>query len=426
MRARRTGRILPALLLAAFGSGVVWAGDTPPTAAELGLMVGAPPPLERRVNVTNFTAPPFNRWAYQHINELLPTRAVARGASPSVLAQRPVDLDSVEVQFDAQRRETVAHFLQRSYTDGFIVLHDGAVVYERYFNGQTPDVRHLMFSVTKSLTGALVLMLIEQGRIDPKQVIAAYLPELKDSAFAAATVQQLLDMTNSIAFDEIYTDPNSDIARFGAAFRGGSIYTYLPTLTKPNPHFAHGEVFHYVTADPEVLGWVVRRVTGKNLAEVLSEMIWSKLGADADAYYWLDGEGTEMAGGGLNMTLRDAARFGQMIAADGTYNDRQIVSRAIAQRIKQPGNPAVFGAYYPDQPWYGNVAHAYHDQWWTFANSRKAVSAIGVFGQFIYVDPVANVVIVKQTSHPDAESIANEVDGPMVFDAIANHLHGRP
>ncbi len=403
------------------------ADTPPPTAADLGLMVGAPPPVDKRVTRENFMGSPQNRWAFQHTREVFPTRVVPRAVVSAPLPTRQVDLDTLEVQLgvqpDASRKSTLAAWLPRAYTDGFIVLHDGAVVYERYFNGQTPATRHLMFSVTKSFTGTLALMLIEEGKLDPRRTVASYLPELKGTAFAGAKVQQVLNMTNSIDFDETYDDPNSDIARFAAAFTScdGSLYAYLRTLTKPNAHFANGEAFHYVTPDPEVIGWIIRRLTGSNLAQELDARIWSKLGTDQDAYYWLDSEGTEMAGGGLHIALRDGARFGQMILDDGEFNGRRIVSTAIAKRIKQPGNPDVFGRYYKD-PWYHTIGFAYHDQWWTFNNAHQAVSAIGIHGQYIYIDPVARVVIVKQTSDPNAESRATDVETPAVMNAIAEHL----
>ena len=126
-----------------------------------------------------------------------------------------------------------------------------------------------------------------------------------------------------------------------------------------------------------------------------------------------------------NITAADAARFGQMILHKGQYNGRQILPEAVARRILQAGNPEPFNRYYNDI-WYEQIGYAYHDQWWTFNNPHKAVSAIGVHGQFIYIDPVAEMVIVKQSSHPEAESMANEVDGPLIWQAIAEHLMGQP
>jgi hypothetical protein len=400
------------------------ADAAPPTAADLGLMVGSPPAPDKRVTRENFIAGPAARWSYQHMREIFPTRAVPRSATAAPLPVRQIDLDGLTVQLDAKRTSTVAQWLTDAYTDGFIVLHDGAVVYERYLNGQTPSSPHLMFSVTKSFTGTLALMLMEEGKLDATKTVAGYVPELAGTAFADATVQQVLNMTNSIEFDETYDDPKSDITRFAAAFSScdGSVYSYLQTLKKPNAQFAHGKAFHYVTPDPEVLGWIIRRVTGKNLAQVLEEKIWSKLGTDQDGYYWVDSQGTEMAGGGYNITLRDGARFGQMILDDGKFNGQQILSAAIAKRIKQPGDHEVFGRFYKNDPWYQSVGFAYHDQWWTFNNSHKAVSALGIHGQYIYIDPVARMVIVKQTSDPDADSLRNDVDGPIVMHAIAEHL----
>ena len=253
---------------AALLSATVPAAAPPPTAAELGLMAGAPPPPDKRVTRDNFRGVPQNRWSYQHMREVLPTRAVPRSSVSAPLSTRPLDLDGLEVHLDATRKETVAAWLTRAYADGFIVLHDGAAVYERYFNGQTAAVPHQMFSVTKSFTGTLALMLIEQGLIDPKRTVATYVPELKATAYGDATVQQVLDMTNSIEYDETYTNPNSDIARFRKIFSScdGSLYSYLQTLKTPNARFKHGEAFHYVTPDPEVIGWIIRRVTGSNLA----------------------------------------------------------------------------------------------------------------------------------------------------------------
>jgi CubicO group peptidase (beta-lactamase class C family) len=411
---------LATMVLSMFAS----ADAPPPTAAELGLMVGSPPPADKRVTRENFIAGPAARWSYQHMREIFPTRVVPRSAGAAPLSVRQIDLDNLPVQLDAKRSATVAQWLTDAYTDGFIVLHDGAVVYERYLNGQTPSSPHLMFSVTKSFTGTLALMLMEEGKLDGSRTIASYVPELAGTAFADATVQHLLNMTNSIEFDETYDDPKSDISRFAAAFSScdGSAYSYLQTLKKPNARFTHGQAFHYVTPDPEVLGWVIRRVTGKTLAQVLEEKIWSKLGTDQDGYYWVDSEGTEMAGGGFNIALRDGARFGQMILDDGKFNGQQIVSAAIAKRIKQPGDHDVFARFYKDDPWYQSVGFAYHDQWWTFNNSHKAVSALGIHGQYIYIDPVARMVIVKQTSDPDADSLRNDVDGPIVMHTIALHL----
>jgi len=408
--------------------------STSVTAAEIdveALMQGFPPPQELRVNKQNFMLPPYNRWALQHIRELQPTREVYRGDKPvSQLDEALVDLADRSYTVNGDREITLDEWLQEAATDAFLVMHKGKIVYERYLNGQEEHTQHQMFSATKSFVGTLVLMLIEEGKIDASRTMRSYVPEMKGSAFADATVQQVLDMTTSIEFSEAYTDPEADIWAYGSAFgltevedassRFDSVYDYLPTL-KVAKAWKHGDAFHYVTPNTDALGWLLSRVSGQSLSELIAVRFLQPLGAQRDAYMWLDKSGTEMAGGGLNITARDAARFGQMILQEGQYNGQQIISRAVAKRILTPGNPDTFTKLY-DDPWYQYVGHSYHDQWWSFRNDHNAVSAIGVHGQFIYLDPVAQMVIVKHSSHPEAEGESNEVHGPLIWQAIAERL----
>jgi len=363
--------------------------------------------------------PPYNRWSLRHLREVVPTRNVPVGETVAVLGSRPTDLSGLEVPFPDGRTVALGEWLESAYTDGFIVLHKGEVIYEQYFNDQTPATQHLMFSVTKSFTGTMLLMLMEQGRVKGEALVAEYIPELENTAFGDATVQHMLDMTNSIHYIEDYYNPDAHITGFlNSMMPGGEgLYSNLQTLTEQHNEFAHGDAFHYVTPDPEVLGWIIRRTTGDNLANALSEMIWAPLGAEHEGYYWLDFHGVEMAGGGLAITLRDAARFGQMILQDGAYNGRQVISREIAQRIKTKRNADRFNRYYND-PWFELVADSYHDQWWGYAGV-DAVAALGIHGQFIYINSDADVVIAKHSSDPDAESERVDSETAFVMHAIA-------
>jgi CubicO group peptidase (beta-lactamase class C family) len=410
-----------------------------PGTAELGLMQGFPPPPDKRVLPDNFIWPPQNRWSFQHLREVQPTREIWRGDGPvSVLPTHTQELGGVSGTVREGRVMSIDQLLDESHTDAFVVVHRGNIVFERYMNGMAPHVQHQMFSATKSLVGTIMLTLIEEGRVDPARPVAEYVPELEGSAFGDATVQQVLDMTTGISFSEIYTDPDSDIWRYGHVFRlfgeppaaytgPRTIYDYLPTLKKEG---IHGAAFHYVTPNTEALAWIIRRVTNKSVDANIQDRIWQPMGAERDGYIWLDREGSEMAGGGLNITARDAARFGWMILNGGRVGERQVVSEAIAKRILTPGDPAAFTAYYgqfrgqfPGAEWYGTVTHSYHDQWWSFTNG--AVSAIGVNGQFIYLDPKAQMVVVKLSSSPDTAGGANwsnDWDGPLLYQALAEHL----
>ena len=430
----RRGCVIVAASVSVLATAAPAPGEAPVTAAGLGLMQGFPPPVEKRVTRDNISEYPYSRWAFQHIRELQPTRGIYRGDGPvSSLVTSPVDLDALSFSLPEDRTVNLATWLDESVTDTFLVLHRGELVYERYFNGMARPSQHQMFSATKSFVGMLTLCLIEEGAIDPALTMQHYLPELKGSAFADATVQQVLDMTTSLEFSEDYTDPGADVWKYGyifgistppAGYQGAdSIYEYLPSLRKAQR--PHGEAFLYVTPNTDALGWLTSRVSGKSVSRQLEERIWQRLGTERDGYMWLNDKGEEMNGGGLNITASDAARFGQMILQKGKYNGQQILSQAIAERILQAGNREPFNRYYQD-PWYEHIGYAYHDQWWTFNTPHKPVSAIGVFGQFIYIDPVAEMVIVKQSSHPEAESEANEVNGPLIWHAIAEHLMQRP
>lgn len=392
-------------------------------------------PAEQPVTLANFMQPPFSSWAFHHMRELVPTAEVYAGSGePVPLAERPVDLDGLTFELVGGGSTDLANWLEASATDSFLVLHEGDIVYETYRNGMQPHSQHQMFSVTKSFVGTLVLMLIEEGRIDADKPVAGYLPELAASAFGDATVQQVLDMSTSIHFREEYTDPEAEIWQYGQLFRIGgdppggyrgleSIHDYLPTLRR-REGAAHGEAFHYVTPNTDVLAWLLLRVSGQSLQTMLSERIWQPLGVERDGYFWLDRAGNAMAGGGLNVSARDAARFGQMLLQGGRYNGRQIVPETVAQRILRPRNRETFNVLYQD-PWFEHVAWGYHDQWWSFNNDHRAVSAIGVHGQFIYIDKVAGMIIVKQSSHAEAEGEANEVHGPQIWHQIARYLLSR-
>ena len=396
----------------------------PLTANEMQLMVGSPPPDDKGVTIDNFLLAPYNRWSLQHLREIVPTRSVPKSDSVAILNERLIDLSGLEVSFPDGRTVAVGPWLESSYTDGFIVLHKGDVVYEQYFNDQMPATQHLMSSVTKSFTGTMALMLIEQGVIDETKTVRDYVPELVETAFGDATIRQILDMTNSIEYIEDYYNPDAHITGFKNCLMpdGEGLYSNLQTLTEKDSRFSHGDAFHYVTPDPEVLAWIIRRATGTSLANLLHKLIWGPIGTEHEGYYWLDFHGVEMAGGGLTMSLEDAARFGQMILQDGYYNNRQVVSADIARRIKSKRNAEIFVRYYGDDSSALEVYDSYHDQWWGYAGVN-AVAAIGIHGQFIYINSDADVVIAKHSSDPEAEG-ARETETAFIMHAIASALSG--
>ena len=400
---------------------------------KMGWMVGAPPPPERMIRFEDgsYFQFPQMRWSVAHFRELMPTTNVSRGLGAPGTLVRALQPGIDEVSFvptGSERPMTWRDSLLVNYTDGIVVLHKGRVVYERFFGALKPDGQHAAMSVTKTFVGTLAAMMVAEGTLDPERKVVEYVPELGKSAFGSATVRQLMDMTTGIRFSENYADPKADVWAHAAAgnplpkpkdYTGPrSYHEYLQTV---QPEGAHGEAFHYRTVNTDALGWVLARVSGKNVAQLLSERIWSKLGAEQDAYMTVDSTGTPFAGGGLNAGLRDLARFGEMIRNDGRYNGQQILPKAAIDDIRRGASKEDFAkAGYPQL-----AGWSYHAMWWHTHNEHGAFMARGVFGQSLYVDPKAEVVIARFASHPTAANAANDATTLPAYDAVARYLMGR-
>lgn len=397
---------------------------------KMGWMVGSPPPANRILYFEDgsFFQFPGLRWSVAHMREFMPTVNVSRGLENNTPLQKSLrkDIDAVSfIPLGETKPMTWEESLQKTYADGVIVMHKGKIVYEKYMGALQEDGQHAAMSVTKSFTGTLGAMLVAEGLIDPAQNVVHYIPELKNSAFGDATVRQVLDMTTSLNFSEDYADPNAEIWKFSAAgnplpkpkgYNGPkSYYEYLPTVTKKAKH---GEAFGYKTVNSDVLGWIIARVTKKHINEVLSERIWKKLGTEQDAYYSVDATGTPFAGGGLNFGLRDMARFGQLILDNGYANGQQILPKAAIDDIKKGGDKKAFekAGYTLLKGW------SYRDMWWITNNEHGAFCARGVHGQVIYVDPKAEMVIVRFASNPVASNGANDPFSLPAYHAVAKFL----
>lgn len=397
---------------------------------KMGWMVGSPPQADRiaRFDDGSFFQFPALRWSVAHMRQLMPTINVSRGLGNSValITNDTKKIDDVKfVSLGETKPITWKESLQKVYADGVIVMHHGKIVYEKYFGALTPDGQHGAMSVTKSFTGTLGIMLVKEGLIDTTKLVSHYIPELKNSAFGDATVRQVMDMTTALQFSEDYADPNAEIWKFSAAgnplpkpkdYDGPkTYYEYLPTVKKNG---VHGEAFGYKTVNSDVLGWIIARVTGKTINEVLSEKIWRKLGVEQDAYYSVDAVGTPFAGGGLNLGLRDMARFGQLILNNGKSGTQQIIPKAAIDDIRKGGSKKAFakGGYPLLKGW------SYRDMWWITNNDHGAFCARGVHGQVVYIDPKADMVIVRFASNPLASNAVNDPYSLPAYDAVAKYL----
>lgn len=381
----------------------------------------------------SFFTPENLPYSVLHMREFMPTTNVPRG--------NQVRLHSFRYRLDEERIDalefvplghtepiTFREGLSRNSVDGIIILHRGKVVYERYFDGMNGSNLHAVMSVTKSFTGTLAAALMAEGLLDPSQTVAHYLPELADSGFGDATVRQVMDMTTAIVYSEDYTDPNAEVWSFSTAGNAmlphpegtpQGYHDYLATIRKSG---THGQQFGYRTVNSDVLGWIVERVGGAPIAEQLTQRVWSRMGMEQDAYYQVDATGTAFAGGGLNATVRDLARFGQMMLSGGRWRGEQIIPREAIDDIRFGGDKAPFAASSYGS---GNLkGWCYRNMWWVTNNPNGAYMARGVHGQAIYIDPTAEMVIVRVASNPNASNTLNDYLSLPAYQAVADYLMG--
>jgi CubicO group peptidase (beta-lactamase class C family) len=370
----------------------------------LAIMKGFPPPQEKIVTLGNLLKYPNSRWGFQHIRELGPTAAVWRGKmAVSPLPEAARQIGNVEFQDNGGQKVSIDDWQKNTYTDGLLVLHKGRVVYQKYYSGMRPETPHALWSLSKSFTGLLSRILIQENKLDPNARVSEYLPELADTAWDNATVQQTLDMTTSAQYREVFTDPKSEIFQY--LFAGGILpapkdyagpkttYDFLKTVKKGSEH---GNGFKYKSVDTEVMGWVLSRITGKSFAELVSDRIWSQIGAEEDAYVWVDPAGTALSSIGLNATLRDLGRLGEALRMDGRINGRQAIPQAVVTEIRKGGDREKFKASGQSV----RTGYSYHDFWWNPHDADGSFEAKGLNGQHIHINPAAELVIVKLSSHP--------------------------
>jgi CubicO group peptidase (beta-lactamase class C family) len=398
----------------------------------LGWMQGSPPPQAKLVRFQDdrFLEFPQIRWTLSHMRELTPTAAVWRGTAPA--SDLGVAPHGLEASIDALGftdlrggKLTWAQSLQRTYTDGIIVLHRGRRIYERYFGALQEHRPHACFSITKSYAATLAAALIHEGVLDEARTITHYLPEMAGTAYEDATLRHVLDMQVGVEYSELYSDPKAHIweyAKAGGLRPRGSghtgpenFYEYLRTLRKEG---AHGAAFAYKTINTEVLSWIMKRVTGVALPDMLSQRIWSQIGCEEDGYLTVDAIGVAMGGGGLSATLRDLCRFGELMRCEGAWHGRQVIPAEVIADIRRGSDPAKFApAGYTLLPGY-----SYRNMWWVSHNPLGVFEGRGIHGQRLYVAPKAELVIARFCSHPVASSAANDTVTLPAFGAMAQLL----
>ena len=385
---------------------------------------------DAEISLANWMSAEVNAWTFRNAEQIIPIATVSRDFTPVVpFETRSQDITTISfsgVLEGKPKTFSIGEYLERTHTDSFLVLHKGKLVYEAYFNDMEAKQRHILMSVTKSFVGTIVVELVSQGKLDENAKVGSIVVPLEGTPIGAATVRQVLDMTAGMKYGEDYADPNADVWHYvssiglmpAPAENSGpiSIMDYLKTMQQDTPA---GEVFNYVTPMSEVLQAIVVATEGKPFNEVLSELIWSKIGAERDGYILVESTQQALAGSGLMLTARDMARFGQMILNKGYFNGRQILSPKTVADIAVGGDEAKFERYGEEN---GMPGMSYRDQYWHIGNKNKAFTAMGVFGQYIYIDPVAEVVIVKQSSDEVPLSEFSAKNDFVALGAVAEYL----
>ncbi|MBN9585789.1 MAG: serine hydrolase [Afipia sp. 62-7] len=390
------------------------------------LMTEFPPAPDKLVTLANWRTRPSNDWSFQNVRRLLPTANIAASRQPSPLHSSPIELGHIAFEGVRSTSTTLREALHATHTHGFIVMREGRILSEWYASGMDGLTPHIVFSVSKSICGALGGILADKDLLNPDRPVTDYVPEVSSSVYGGCTVRHLLDMSVGISFVEDYLDPDGDVARYRRAvgwdvIKPGQSAMQLReflAIQKPDGK-EHGHTFHYVSTNTDLLGWVYERAAGRALADLLSDHLWKPLGAEVDAYVTLDAEGAMRAAGGICVAPRDLARFGEMIRQRGVANGRQVVPGWWIDDINDNGDPEAwargdFAALFP--------GGSYRSKFYQVDRKRRTLMCVGIHGQYVYIDPPTGLVMVRMA----AEALPIDLDLVHLwrrgFDAIAAHF----
>lgn len=387
-------------------------------------MQGVPPTRDSQVTMGNYRDHPMSQWAFHNAGAPLNVVMIPRQGAirplpgplrPELGERQFTDLHGRKLSFDA--------LFEANYADGVVIMQGSRLLHENYFNDFSPHAQHIWFSMTKSLASTAFGLLVEQGKVDLQASPAKYIPELRGSGFERVTIQQVLDHATAIDFKENYTDHNSDFFRYYApalnmAWLPGAadvqpgdadiygVHDFLVKFIKPDPALQPGAAFDYNSSNADVLGWLIARISGQTFQDYIQQNIWAKLGAEHDAYIVVDRAYMPVVTGGMNTTVRDAARFGMMVRDRGEFAGEQVIPAAwidasldISEQVRanMAANPK-----YGDDPWV-----AYHNMWWVLDERAGEYCAVGVHGQVIYINRSADTVIAWFSSQPGASAASN-------------------
>ncbi len=389
-------------------------------------MTGFPPSADDQVTLANWRTSPFNRWAFQHVREIVPSADIANDPDHVwALPDASMDLSGIAVAGGS-----FAAFLDATDTDGLVVLHRGAMVGEIYGNAMTCHTPHILMSVSKSVLGLVAGILSERGVLDPEALVSDLISEIAGSAYRGCRVHQLLDMRAGVLFDENYLATSGAIIAYRKA-QGwnplepgetpSDLRSFFPSLVEADG--PHGGRFHYVSPNTDLLGWVIERATGQRYADVVSSVLWQPMGAERSAYITVDRFGAPRCAGGFCATTRDLARIGQLIVQDGCRDGRRILPAGWVDDILTVGDRAAwddgdFASFFPGSPMH------YRSKWYVQHGDAPLLFGIGVNGQNLFIDRANQIVIAKFSSQAAPLDEARITLTMQAVAAIRRHLTG--
>lgn len=354
---------------------------------------------------------------FRSADKMFPTQVVRRGDTVFEFKRRPCALP--ETYLFKGKGRNLSQFMDKTGTTGMVVIKDDTIVFEKYYRGNTDKSRTISWSVAKSFISALLGVAVHEGYIkDIRQPITDYVPKLKGTGYDGVSIKDIMNMSSGIRFNEDYADFFSDIQRMGRTIAfGTSLDDFVASLKSERKP---GTYRHYVSADTQALGMLLRDATKRTVTSYLEEKIWKKIGMESDAYWLVDGDDMEMVFGGLNAVLRDYARFGVLFLNNGRWGKEQVVPAEWVKASVTPDAPHLMPGKNPQASW--TLGYGY--QWWIPENPDGDFLAIGIYGEFIYIYPKYRVVIAKSSAYVDYNKDGDdmEIETIEMFRAIARQV----
>ena len=356
-------------------------------------------PLSDVAKLDNWRTTPYSKWSFHHVREIVPSAEIKNNNQVIVPLSKNIRTFA---------NLNISKIMDETETDAIVITKDNDILFEKYNNKMTESSPHILFSVSKSILGLLVGSLVESKELKEDDLVIKYIPELDGTAYSDATIRDLLDMRVGVKFDEDYTAVSGPIVNYRYAanwnpvpegVEAGDLRSFMSSLTERDGK--HGGRFHYVSPNTDLMAWVCERATGLRYAELLSERLWTPIGAEYSGYITLDRIGAARAAGGVCFTARDLARVGLLIANNGCANGKQIISEAWIDDIVNNGS---------DDAWkkregmeeFGNMPMHYRSFWYVQKDGDPLVHGLGIHGQYLFIDPKLNLSIAWFSSDNEA------------------------